>query len=231
MTDFNTDTFSIGGTRAAAIAAELRRLIQTGELPAGARLRQAEIAERFGVSTTPVREAFTALAREGVVRQDAHRGVVVFTPQLADLRENYLIRGALESLASEKAAEKIGDEDLARLDSLLERMGREKNASRYQDLNRRFHATIYAAADRPRLAELIESLRDASEAYLRLLASRPPRDEYLAQGHAEHQAIAQALASHDGAAANRLVAEHLEHNLRELEAVVAADGARETVLS
>jgi DNA-binding GntR family transcriptional regulator len=69
-------------TRSEAVAGELRRMIQSGEFPPGARLRQAEIAARFGMSTTPVREAFMILAQEGIVRQDAHRGVVVFQPSL-----------------------------------------------------------------------------------------------------------------------------------------------------
>src|SRR4029450_9351025 len=67
---------SLGGTRSAAVANELRRLIRSGELPAGAGLRQVDIAERFAVSTTPVREAFASLAKEGLVRRGARGGAV-----------------------------------------------------------------------------------------------------------------------------------------------------------
>jgi DNA-binding GntR family transcriptional regulator len=70
-------------------------MIQARELEPGQRLRQAEVAARFGVSTTPVREAFTALAQEGFVRQDAHRGVVVFEPSLEELTETFEIREVL----------------------------------------------------------------------------------------------------------------------------------------
>src|ERR1700759_28088 len=82
-------------TRAAAVVAELRRLILSGELPAGTHLRQVELAERFGVSTTPVREALMVLGRLGLVRHDAQRGVVVFTPTVRDVLENYELRIAL----------------------------------------------------------------------------------------------------------------------------------------
>src|SRR5256885_13495695 len=109
-------------TRAEYVADELRRQIVSGELPPGARLRQIEIANRFSVSTTPVREGFPSLAREGLVRQDAHRGVVVFLPTLDDVRENYEIRLALEPLAAELAAKNISDDELAKLDELLEAM-------------------------------------------------------------------------------------------------------------
>ena len=86
------------------VAAELRRMIQAGELAAGAPLRQGELAARFGISTTPVREALMALAREGLIRHDAHRGAIVFPPTHEDIRENFEIRLALEPLASGLAA-------------------------------------------------------------------------------------------------------------------------------
>src|SRR4051795_10337893 len=102
-------------TRAEYVADELRRQIVSGELPPGARLRQIEIADRFKVSTTPVREAFTSLAREGFVRQDAHRGVEVFRPTQRDISENYEIRLVLEPMAAEHAARTIDGETVARL--------------------------------------------------------------------------------------------------------------------
>ena len=102
-------------TRAGAVAEKLRRLIQSGEIAPGSRLRQNELAERFGVSTTPVREAFAELAREGIVRLDAHRGATVFRPSLDELIEIYEIRGALEPLATELAAARATDDELAEL--------------------------------------------------------------------------------------------------------------------
>ena len=74
------------------IAAALRQDIVTGWLTAGVRLRQVEIAQRFGVSTTPVREAFALLQSDGLVRLDTHRGVTVFLPTMQDLIEHYEIR-------------------------------------------------------------------------------------------------------------------------------------------
>src|SRR5262249_47844344 len=110
-----SELFAEPRTRAAAVAETLRRRIINGDLPPGTRLRQTEVAEQFSVSTTPVREAFTSLAREGFVRQDAHRGVEVFKPTEADIQENYEIRLALEPLAAEIAATSISEDDLALL--------------------------------------------------------------------------------------------------------------------
>ncbi len=94
-------------TISGAVAARLRQEIVAGELPAGQRLRQVEIARRLGVSTTPVREALAALQREGLVALHPQRGAVVFLPSVDDLREHYEIRIALEELAVGKAAERF----------------------------------------------------------------------------------------------------------------------------
>jgi len=130
---------------ASGVAAELRRLIRSGELPAGTRLRQVDIAERFGVSTTPVREAFTSLAQEGLVIQDAHRGVVVFVPSRENLQENYEMRLVLEPLATELAAKAITPEELAELDALCDEIRKaiRKDLRNGKEVNPRFHRTIY----------------------------------------------------------------------------------------
>src|SRR5262247_1387502 len=97
-------------TIAAQVAGRLKEEILAGERAAGSRLRQVEIARRFGVSTTPVREALAALQREGLVRLHPQRGAVVFVPTVDDLREHYEIRAALEALAAARAAERFEKE-------------------------------------------------------------------------------------------------------------------------
>jgi DNA-binding GntR family transcriptional regulator len=204
-------------TRADAVAAELRRMIQAGVLAPGARLRQADIAAQFGMSTTPVREAFTMLAREGMVRQDAHRGVVVFEPSAEELRETYEIRIALERLATDLATGSLDDEQLDELGEIVEQMRAERDPQRYLELNRAFHRRIYSAANRPRLFEMIEQLRNISASYAALVATEPDR-RYRDQVQAEHEAIYQALRA--GKGAGRLVAAHLRHNLAKASALV-----------
>jgi DNA-binding GntR family transcriptional regulator len=206
---------AVGSTRAAAVAEELRRLILSGELKGGTHLRQVELAERFGVSTTPVREALTVLARQGLVRHDVQKGVVVFSPSEDDVRENYELRIALESLAAELAAKSITDDELAAIDAIIERM-RAAGDQRleYVALNREFHRAVYAAARRRRLFELIESLRDAFDAYIRFDATASPDPEYFARAHAEHEAIAEALHARAAKRARKLVETHLRLNAK-----------------
>ena len=202
-------------TRAEYVADELRRQIVSGELAPGARLRQIEIADRFRVSTTPVREAFTSLAREGLVRHDAHRGVVVFRPSLSDVRENYEIRMALEPLATELAAKQLTSDQLAHLDALLDEMSKPLSDARLAALNRDFHRTIYEGAERPTLLQLIERLRDAFDAYIPMLATTPDPG-YFDAVRREHAEVVDALRAPAPKRAHKAMTAHLRHNFEQI---------------
>jgi DNA-binding GntR family transcriptional regulator len=201
----------LGQTITDALIAQLRDEIRSGAIQPGTRLRQVEVAQRFNVSTTPVREAFSALEREGLVVSTPHRGVVVFHPTVDDLHETYEIRIALESLATRVAAERLTDRDVEDLRKILDRMQTTKGSiERYGALNDEFHARIYAVAGRPKLERLIRDLRTSSEAYLRLYATiRPTAD----QTHPDHVAIFEALQARDPGAAAAAMATHLQHTV------------------
>jgi DNA-binding GntR family transcriptional regulator len=213
-------------TRAETVASELRRLIHSGDLEPGEPLRQVDIARRFEVSTTPVREAFAALAQEGLVRQDPHRGVVVFAPSPADLYETYEIRMALEPLATELAAPRLRPADLQELQEVLDDMRMaiaDDDIVEYDMvLNRKFHRLIYQAAGRPRLADMIEMLRDTSSVYIRVLRARRTLAD-LEVVQREHEAILVALQARAAAPAGKLMREHLERNVEQMIASLAAD--------
>lgn len=197
-------------TRAGAVAQRLRELILSGEIEPGARLRQAEIADRFGVSTTPVREAFVSLAREGLVRRDTHRGVVVFAPSADELSEIYEIRSVVEPLATRIAAKQMTSERLDQLDRIVKQM-RTANPTRYLELNHELHSLIYTAAERPRLMGIIENLREAASRYL-AMATRLEDPDYSEQVQREHEEIVEQLRSGSPSKASRLVREHLENS-------------------
>jgi DNA-binding GntR family transcriptional regulator len=194
-------------TISGAVAARLRAEIVAGELPAGTRLRQVEIARRLGVSTTPVREALAALQREGLVQLHEQRGAVVFLPSVDDLREHYEIRIALEELAVAKAAEQFELSWAVPLEALLQEMRTGPPAERYLELNQRFHSELYTRSGRERLVEMIAALRDASSAYLNIFhATRDFPVEHL---DAEHHEILQACMARDPARASAAVRDHL----------------------
>jgi DNA-binding GntR family transcriptional regulator len=212
-------------TTTALVIERLREEIRSGILPPGTRLRQMQVANRFGVSSTPVREAFTALQREGLLVSSPHRGVVVFQPTVADLRETYEIRIPLEALATRLAVEHITEDDLIALHELNEQM---KTSEDYGALNREFHARIYEAARRPKLLQLISDMRDSSAAYLRVYAT-VAQDAPGADWLDEHAAILDALQARDGEAASAAMIAHLQHTVdRVSPALDEVDGSTDS---
>src|ERR1700728_3660944 len=104
------------------VAALIREQIITGELPAGEQLRQRDVAQRFQVSQTPVREAMRRLESEGLVIGDTHRGLTVGETADGPVEENCQSGAALESLGASLAARKIDPAGLARLKKLNDEM-------------------------------------------------------------------------------------------------------------
>jgi DNA-binding GntR family transcriptional regulator len=205
------DTLDAPRTVAGLVAERLRAQIVAGELPAGAKLRQVEIARRFDVSTTPVREALAALQREGLVRLHPQRGAVVFLPTVEDLREHYEIRAALEALAAAKAAERFEPAWAPPLEVLLDEMRDGPPASRYIALNQQFHTALYEHACRPQLVAMIAALRDASSAYLHIY--RAQADFPVARLDQEHRAILSACLARDPEQAAHATRTHLENTV------------------
>ena len=208
----NTSTPLTKLTIAEQIAAALRKEITMGQLAAGTRLRQVEIAQRFGVSTTPVREAFGLLQRDGLVQVDPHRGVTVFLPTIQDLVEHCEIRMALEMLAVEKVAACFQAQDAAPLVAILDEMRATSDAARYVALNHQFHLKLYGLARRVRLVTMIEELRTASLAYNHLYAADGvPKNAECLDG--EHRAILAACQANDPVRAADAVRHHIQQTI------------------
>jgi DNA-binding GntR family transcriptional regulator len=193
-------------TGSGRVAGALRAEIATGVLAPGARVRQRDVAQRFGVSTTPVREALATLEREGLVRVEPHRGATVFSPSEGELRDHYEIRIALEVLAVRRAATLCTSADAARLQALLDRMRETRDSAVYVELNQRFHSELYELGGNLQLSTLIATLRDRDGAYLYLYAARQVPSERLDR---EHQRILDACLRGDADAAEAALRAHL----------------------
>jgi DNA-binding GntR family transcriptional regulator len=204
------------------VAQRLRDMVQSGELAPGTVLRQTEIAERFGVSTTPVREAFAVLMREGVVQQVAHRSVMVFQPRADEVAEIYEIRGALEPLATELAARNISVDQVAELEAIVTEMSTAP-PPRYIELNGVLHDTIYDIAARPRLADMLKQLRKTSASYVKLTITRDGDEDpdYRKAVHQQHEEIVAALKAGKGKLAARIVRAHLKTSADHIAKLVA----------
>lgn len=184
------------------VTAALRELIISGELRAGAPLRQRDLAIRFGVSPTPVREALRRLEAQGLVERDVHRGASVVKSDFGPNQENYEIRAVLEALAARLAAERITRADVERLRELQRQHAASRDDATAAELNRHFHFAIYEAARTPMVL-----------AVLRLLWQAFPDGPLSARPHAQsarqHAAIVEALRAGDPDLAERLTREHI----------------------
>jgi DNA-binding GntR family transcriptional regulator len=141
------------------ILAAVREAILTGVLEPGARLRQEELAQLFGTSRIPVREALRALEYEGLVQSEPHRGFTVTALDPDDVDEVYDLRILLESHAVRLAVPLITDEDLDELEQLYEAMAAAETPDEQLAARERFYIRLYSVTGRPRLVGLIARLR------------------------------------------------------------------------
>jgi DNA-binding GntR family transcriptional regulator len=185
------------------VVALIRELIITGELAAGKQLRQRDLAARFHVSQTPVREAMRRLESEGLVIGDAHRGFTVVEADAGSTEENFRIRAALEALGAELAAPKIDESGIDKLTELNARMGAlAEDDPCYQELNREFHFTLYEYAHSPLLVSLMRLLWQA-------LHGGPRVTRTHAESVKEHTVIIEALRRGDTEAAAKATHDHI----------------------
>lgn len=199
----------------------LREAILSGEIAPGEKLVQEEIAARYKVSPTPVREAIQQLVAEGVLSQSPYRGVRVVEVNLADAREIYLIRGAVEALATRCAVPNLRLADVAVLKALQNEIEQFATQSGTPDrlirCNYDFHMTIYRRAEMPQLEQIIRSLWLKSP--WDTLFVIPGRAECVV---GEHQRILAAIEAHDAESAGAAMGDHIEQGRQMLESYLEA---------
>lgn len=204
-----------------AVLAELRRAIITGELAPGEQVLQDALAERFGVSRVPLREALKILEGEGQVTYRPHRGYFVAALDLDDLREVYRIRDLLESEAITLAVARITD---AELDAAAAALDDVDLAARSDDLlamteaNRRFHFCLIEAARMPRLLRLVRILWDATDVYRSVYYAQGGRRDAVSDEHREALA---AIRAGDAERAVQVLRQHRAHAVATLEAALS----------
>ena len=190
----------------------LRELILHGDFPAGARLGEVELAERIGVSRTPVREALTRLAAEGLVEIVPNRGARVASWTVGELEAVFELRAVLEPRLTALAVPHAGPADAEVLDDLAERMLRVGSPGPGQDLdalvplNRAFHGVLVELADHPAMAT---ALAGAIHAPIVLRNFHTYDDASLRRSLAHHVEIVAALRAGDPAWAQAVMTAHI----------------------
>lgn len=200
MTNGQELNFSSKGEQ---VAKALRELILSGELPPGSPLRQRDLAERFRVSPTPVREALRRLESEGLAAYDLHKGSTVSDLHIANLQETFQIRALLEGFAAGLAAPKMTERDIAEVDQLrLALRRRNLDAQQVEALNRSFHFRIYETTNSPLLLALMRVLWQS-------LPGGPQVARQRAVSNREHLEIVDALRARDADAAADATRRHI----------------------
>jgi DNA-binding GntR family transcriptional regulator len=205
------------------LAAEIQARVLSGDVPVGSRLRQEALAEEFGVSRTPVREALRQLQATGIVELLPNRGAVVRGPSAREIREAYEVRAELEGLAAELASERISDRDLVQLReaealfresvaSLIERRARRpapwRDESVWVRANDLFHQAILEAAGNRRLSDTIADLHRSFPRDL-TWAALSQSSRLLAENVEQHAQILEAIERRDPNEARRRMIDHV----------------------
>ncbi len=192
----------------------LRERILSGEAQGGSRLHQENISDELGVSRTPVREALTRLAAEGLVELLPNRGARVVAVTLGDMRVAYEARLGLEPFAARLAAERRPAAAIKTMRAAIAEQRRVRSARKTYAAIRDFHLALLEAAANAHLLRFGESLwsgRIGLHVYLRQLSP-----ELVAKDADEHEAILQAIEAGDADSAERLTRMHIESALAEL---------------
>jgi phosphonate utilization transcriptional regulator len=206
---------------ASAALQEIEEAILGGELAPGAKLNEATLAERFGVSRGPVREAFRALEQSGLVRMEKNRGVFVRELSLQEADEIYEVRAALDGLIGRLAAQRIGAAGVQRLRDLVKRMhaaGRARDVDAYFPLNLEFHDLLADGAGNAALRDNYRRVAKQLSLFRRETLAR--NAEHIVVSTREHEAIVNAVAKGDAEGAARLLFDHVIDSRERLHAAL-----------
>ncbi len=201
---------------------ELERSILSGEVAAGDKLNEVDVAAALGISRGPVREAFSALSQAGLVRVEKNRGVFVRQVSLEEASEYYEVRAALEGLIGQLAARRAQADDIESLQAIVKRMQSVQATRRADDyfrLNVEFHEVLAQAARNQALLANYRSVVKQLDLYRRATISRVAENMPLST--AEHAAIVDAVAARDENRAQALLTDHVMLSRARLTAALA----------
>jgi DNA-binding GntR family transcriptional regulator len=196
-------------TIALAAADEIRRRILSETFPGGFQLRQDALANEFGVSRIPIREALLQLESEGLVRILPHRGAVVAELSTAEIEELFELRCLLEPRLLLRSAPRLEASDYEALNAVLDEYSaelRKENASRWGALNTRFHQLLYSRAEQPRTEAIVTNLLVNTDRYTRMQLSLT---NGRARAEKEHAQLARLCAAGDLDGAVELLERHI----------------------
>ena len=204
------------------VAERIRDLIRAGELEPNSRVNELELAERFGISRTPLREAIKILATEGMLELLPNRGARVVAVNEAEIDEMLEVIAGLEANAARLLAKRITDSEIADIAELHEAMleaFERRDEARYFTLNRQIHEAMMRAAKNATLAQLYAGLSSRIQRF-RYAAHKTP--EQWQRAIDEHEEMLRLMIERDG---EKLAALMERHILGKKEPIAAQFGA------
>ena len=200
----------------------LRQAILRGELKPGERLMEIQLANKLGVSRTPIREAIRKLELEGLVLMIPRKGAEVAEITEKSLRDVLEVRRALEELAVQLACEKITKEEIRELERVAKEFQQVVNSSditEIAEVDVCFHDIIYTATDNQKLIQLLNNLR---EQMYRYRVEYLKRDGVFPQLIAEHEAIIRHIENNEKEKATEVMCRHIDNQVEAVIDVIRA---------
>ncbi|MGP4689630.1 GntR family transcriptional regulator [Agrobacterium pusense] len=188
------------------VADAIRAAIIDGTLPPDKPLRQDELANRFGFSRMPIRDALRQLASEGLVFIHPTKGAYVAHLDETELTEIYGIRSILEAEAMRLSCPNLDEAQISAAEAILRQMDPEDDFAQLGALNRKFHLALYQQCGSSRLLSLIDIYLTAADRYVRLLLSVA---DYQVQSQSDHQDILEACRRGDAQKASAAAQRHV----------------------
>lgn len=196
---------------------ELRARIMSGVLPPGSPLRQEALSEELGVSRIPLREAIRLLSSEGLVDLIPHKGAYVSMISLDEVHELFDLRMRLEPWLIYEATTRISESELDRGERIVQKMN-EVNAEDWGKLNWELHELLYHAAERPMAMNILRTLHEKTERYLRFQVVNAPIRQ---QANEEHSALIEMCRNRQADKAKVALEQHINEAAQQILGIVS----------
>jgi DNA-binding GntR family transcriptional regulator len=197
------------------VADYLRDAILGGDIGPGERVRQEEVAERFGASRLPVREALRMLEAEGLIEHERNKGARVPRLNMHEVDVIYQMRERLEPLALSESIPYLTEDDILRLDRIQGQIETNSDVGRFLELDREFHLLTYSGCHIDQLTAMVTRLWNSTQHYRRaFVLSATPRRTWVI--NAEHRLLLDAIERQDTTDAERYLSGHIRRTRGEL---------------
>ena len=206
--------------KAKLIATAIEARIIKRELKPGDRLPERLLAEEFGVSRTPVREAIRQLVETRLVTDNGRRGALVASLSISELLDAFLVVAELEGLAARQAAKRMRHEQIIKAfdaNALCQKASEVKDTETFNAMNMVFHNLIIAGSHNAMLQSQLSTARTITFPYRHYVSSLPG---YMAQSVEEHDALLKAISNSQGDAAYQLMRDHVRLQGEQIEDVI-----------